>query len=111
MKIYQAWISLGILAIAVIIISNITHATLADRYASPEQVDINWQEEIMPNGKEAIRPIERTQNSYSSTPSSSSVSSYSTSTVESIPDESEVTANDQQPAESTEPLEQDHEQS
>lgn len=102
MKTYQAWISLGVLAIAVIIISSITHATLADRYASPERVNINWQEEIMPNGKEAIRPHERNQNTYSSSSLSSSAPSYSTSSDESIPDESEVTENDSQSTENTE---------
>lgn len=52
MKVYQAWISLAVLLIAGLIISSITNATLADKYASPEKVPINWQEEAVPNGKD-----------------------------------------------------------
>lgn len=52
MKVYQAWISLAVLLIAGLIISSITNATLADKYASPKKVPINWQEGAMPNGKD-----------------------------------------------------------
>lgn len=51
MKLHQAWITLGVLAIAVILFTNITNATLADRHFEPEKVAIEWQPQATPNGK------------------------------------------------------------